>query len=128
MVHWQNSMMRVMMAMILRKIVLKMARKKTTEKHQKATETCRETPKGVQADSTELGGEPQRGQEEHSADITGFQTPRDAPRGGYKIKDRIKVQKRVGSGGKQVQKCAETGVLSTFWREENEDEDGPGRV
>ena len=59
---------------------------------------------------------PPRSPEETSEDLRGSEGPREAQRDTAKTKERVKGQEKAGSGGGHAQKCAETGVLSTFWR------------
>ena len=57
---------------------------------------------------------------EPSDDLRCSERPREAQRARANTKERVKGQERVGTGDRHGQKCAETGVLSTFWREEKQ--------
>ena len=73
-------------------------------------------PAGLREAKRSSEERPDRGPEEPREDLRGSGIPWEVQGGRDKSKDGVKVQERVGTGGGHGQNCAETGVLSTFWR------------
>ena len=103
MVHSQNSMMIAMMVMIMRKMVLMMM-------------LCPKRPSEAQRSTSRQRKQADRGPEEPIEDLRGAEKPRGAQRGRFKIKERVKMEEKWGSGGGHGKRCAENGVLGTFSR------------